>query len=336
MEVISRTHAVPSILTAIDIATLEDTEEDRTCTICTDPLGVAQEDHEVEDPCSLPCGHIIGRSCITQWLMANTTCPLCRRDYKIELSRARGHTQGYRVLAPAAPLRVITPEVRREAQIAQSRRHREEQDPEHEVRSVDLDQPAGDADFLAGLAAASQASIQLIVNQQVEARRKARDELLSPVREAVFAQIHLTETGSNSRRRQRVWRMQEIEAQLDDDLEAQATIISQQAAYLGELANFDQHIHTLHAARDAITHGDDAIRRAHDDILDDTYRVRHLLIQAQAQVSAEAERLQLDIEQSYMDLDSAYIHSVDHDNLDLDEDQAGSQPVRVPQQLPRA
>lgn len=35
-------------------------------------------------PVELPCGHVFGRSCLYEWLKANTTCPLCRQKVEDE------------------------------------------------------------------------------------------------------------------------------------------------------------------------------------------------------------------------------------------------------------
>ncbi|KAH7323565.1 hypothetical protein BKA65DRAFT_481375 [Rhexocercosporidium sp. MPI-PUGE-AT-0058] len=345
-EQMTRARAIPSILAAVEIHSMGATEADRACTVCTDPLGVAQGDHDAEEPCSLPCGHIIGRACITKWLMSNTSCPLCRRDYKIELSRSPDVIQDLLAVAPAEPLREISPEARREAQIAQSRGQRDEQAPEHEASIDDLDQPAGDANFLDELAVATRASVQQIVQQQIEARHEAQREMLSPMRNAVRDQMQLTDAASNSRSRRRRWRLEELEAQLAEDLEDEAAIISHQVVFVSEMNILDQHIQSLIADREVMLldvpgyEGDNLIVRAHDDILDDAYRVRHLLRQAQAQAERETERLRLDIEQAYIDLDSAYVYSGYHDELGLDEnhgilDGEQTSEVRLEAQQPR-
>ncbi|CZS89998.1 uncharacterized protein RCO7_02315 [Rhynchosporium graminicola] len=319
----TRSRAISSILTTIDINTLEDNEQDQACAICTDPLGVAQEDHEAEEPCSLPCGHIIGRSCITQWLKSNSTCPLCRRDYNLELSLAPDLIQDPPVLSPTSPLREITSEARRDAQITQarSRRERGDRDPDHEEQDEDLDQPAGEPDFLAGLATAARSSAQELIRHQVEMRQAAQRELISPVRQAVTAQRHVIESSISRRRRHREWRVQELEYQLEEDSEALANNFTQQTTYQGHLDVFDQYIQSTLTTRsflvDSMTANEDdvLILAAHDDILDDAYRVRELLLQAQSLAEQETRRLNLAIEQDYVDLDNAYIYDTDHEEL---------------------
>ncbi|KAL2063103.1 hypothetical protein VTL71DRAFT_6175 [Oculimacula yallundae] len=323
-EKATRSRAIPSILTFVDINTLEDNEQDRSCTICTDPLGVAQADHEAEEPCSLPCGHIIGRSCITQWLETNTTCPFCWKDYRIELSRAPSFIGTPRPLSPAAPLYQISPERRREAQIAQagSRRRRDDQDPDREVRNEDFNQPAGDAEFLAGLADAVGNSVQQMVQLQVEAREAAERDLISPLRQSVITDMRTTQSAIRRRRQTHNWRLHDLEHQLEGDLEAQATNITQQTAYLEDVETFDHYIHTLVDARNIIvdnmqaTEGDVLILNAHDDILDDAYRARDLLQVGHTQAVREGRRIYLDIEQDYINLDNAYIYSDDREDLD--------------------
>eukprot|EP00477_Mikrocytos_mackini_P001080 GAHX01001161.1.p1 GENE.GAHX01001161.1~~GAHX01001161.1.p1 ORF type:complete len:587 (-),score=116.17 GAHX01001161.1:47-1807(-) len=46
-----------------------------TCMICFEPLS----NYGVHQICSLPCGHIYGISCITQWLDTKQKCPHCGR-----------------------------------------------------------------------------------------------------------------------------------------------------------------------------------------------------------------------------------------------------------------
>lgn len=54
--------------------TLDDLPADsRSCHICLDSYG------SPENPIRLPCGHVVGRSCISRWLATSNSCPLCRR-----------------------------------------------------------------------------------------------------------------------------------------------------------------------------------------------------------------------------------------------------------------
>lgn len=52
---------------------LKDFPNELDCHICMEPFKNADE-----NPVQLPCGHILGRNCISKWLETSTTCPLCR------------------------------------------------------------------------------------------------------------------------------------------------------------------------------------------------------------------------------------------------------------------
>ncbi|CAD6569024.1 MAG: hypothetical protein ASARMPREDX12_002032 [Alectoria sarmentosa] len=55
------------------------------CVICLLPYGAAQDEGTIEHPVRLPCNHIVGSNCISQWLHpdkeAKNSCPLCRRKF---------------------------------------------------------------------------------------------------------------------------------------------------------------------------------------------------------------------------------------------------------------
>ena len=53
-------------------------EEDHTCCICLSDFGSNDGDGESEVGLRLPCGHLLGSSCVRNYLARNTTCPLCR------------------------------------------------------------------------------------------------------------------------------------------------------------------------------------------------------------------------------------------------------------------
>ncbi|CAF9931635.1 MAG: E3 ubiquitin-protein ligase hrd1 [Alectoria fallacina] len=59
-----------------DISLSDIPKDSRSCNICMDPYGSTENP---ENPVRLPCGHVIGRSCIARWLTTNNSCPLCRR-----------------------------------------------------------------------------------------------------------------------------------------------------------------------------------------------------------------------------------------------------------------
>ena len=63
---------IPRIFTPIDVTELD--LEDRNCPICKQPM-----EERSEQPIRLPCTHVFGKRCITQWLLGNDSCPQCRR-----------------------------------------------------------------------------------------------------------------------------------------------------------------------------------------------------------------------------------------------------------------
>ncbi|KAG4421110.1 hypothetical protein IFR04_005753 [Cadophora malorum] len=329
-----RRQAIPSLLIVADIASLPDSEDDRECIICTNPFGISTAGHVPEGPCRLPCGHVFGRACISQWLRDQTSCPFCRRDFRVELNRSPALIQGPPVLTVEPP-NEIPAATRQEAQDAQAQRRREarqegtEQDPEETVEATaeGPDQElVDDATFLAEGAAAVRAGIQTILQEQLEAREAAHEAMITPIRNEVRTTMHMTQSGSNSRRRFRAWRLRELEAQQEDDRQSENNILIGQMYYQDHLASIDRYIVTLHDDREVILgdmrghHGDNLILRRHDDLLDDAYRLRHLLHQANRQAEFEIQRLRVDIEQGYINIDDAYIHNAFQDDEDLHED----------------
>lgn len=54
--------------------------EDVDCCICTLQYnGKTAETGPMEEAVRLPCSHVLGSSCLSQWLMNSSTCPTCRR-----------------------------------------------------------------------------------------------------------------------------------------------------------------------------------------------------------------------------------------------------------------
>ena len=48
-----------------------------SCNICMESFG-STEDPESESPVQIPCGHVMGRKCISRWLETSNSCPMCR------------------------------------------------------------------------------------------------------------------------------------------------------------------------------------------------------------------------------------------------------------------
>ena len=55
---------------------LDDIPNATDCNICMEPFGSTEDP---ESPVQLPCGHVMGRKCISRWLETSNSCPLCRR-----------------------------------------------------------------------------------------------------------------------------------------------------------------------------------------------------------------------------------------------------------------
>ena len=55
---------------------LNDLPNDNTCSICMNRF---RSREDPEPPVRLPCGHVMGRKCISRWLESENSCPLCRR-----------------------------------------------------------------------------------------------------------------------------------------------------------------------------------------------------------------------------------------------------------------
>ena len=57
-------------------------EKHSQCSICLENCGeMAPETGLIERAVRLPCEHVVGSGCITQWLQTNNTCPICRRVF---------------------------------------------------------------------------------------------------------------------------------------------------------------------------------------------------------------------------------------------------------------
>ena len=59
----------------LPVADENDFPDETSCGICMDPYGSTDDP---ESRARLPCGHLMGRTCIERWLKTCNTCPLCR------------------------------------------------------------------------------------------------------------------------------------------------------------------------------------------------------------------------------------------------------------------
>ena len=59
----------------LDIS-LNDLQSETRCDICLETFGRPEDP---ESPTRLPCGHLLGKKCISTWLETTNSCPLCRR-----------------------------------------------------------------------------------------------------------------------------------------------------------------------------------------------------------------------------------------------------------------
>lgn len=71
----SLTRAGKSFVDQLPDICLKDFPDDTSCHICMDPFSSTEDP---ESPVRLPCGHVMGRNCISKWLTTSNSCPLCR------------------------------------------------------------------------------------------------------------------------------------------------------------------------------------------------------------------------------------------------------------------
>ena len=65
-----------NLLDQLPDVSLDDIPNATDCNICMEPFGSTEDP---ESPVQLPCGHVMGRKCISRWLETSNSCPLCRR-----------------------------------------------------------------------------------------------------------------------------------------------------------------------------------------------------------------------------------------------------------------
>ncbi|KXJ93275.1 hypothetical protein Micbo1qcDRAFT_161257 [Microdochium bolleyi] len=95
------------------------------CSICQDPVGVANPEGQIESMVQLHCGHRFGGRCIVTWIRDsfgahyNTSpcCPVCRQ----EIAHACGHTLLESILRQPAPVSHNSPPVARGSSRGQTR-----------------------------------------------------------------------------------------------------------------------------------------------------------------------------------------------------------------------
>lgn len=72
-------------LSGLEQIALEDLHaDDRSCSICFDPYVAPSEGEPSENrerAVKLPCGHVIGQSCLSTLLHESHNCPMCRSDF---------------------------------------------------------------------------------------------------------------------------------------------------------------------------------------------------------------------------------------------------------------
>lgn len=66
-----------SLLQSCTLPTYEELNGEHACCVCTEDYG-SNLARGSELPIKLPCGHIIGQTCMLQWLAKDDTCPICR------------------------------------------------------------------------------------------------------------------------------------------------------------------------------------------------------------------------------------------------------------------
>ena len=59
----------------------QEAEQDKDCHICLlQYYDRTADTGPIEQPVRLPCSHILGSSCLREWLTKSTSCPVCRRN----------------------------------------------------------------------------------------------------------------------------------------------------------------------------------------------------------------------------------------------------------------
>ena len=69
------TEAARTFLDQLPDMSLNDLQSEARCDICFETFGRTEDP---ESPTRLPCGHVLGKSCISQWVETSNSCPLCR------------------------------------------------------------------------------------------------------------------------------------------------------------------------------------------------------------------------------------------------------------------
>lgn len=78
----------PTTLDSSDLIQLHENSDDAlpsTCSICYQALSWDMAVAEAKEPVQLACGHIFGAPCIQTWSTLNTTCPICRAEFDLDL-----------------------------------------------------------------------------------------------------------------------------------------------------------------------------------------------------------------------------------------------------------
>ncbi|KAH3662328.1 hypothetical protein OGAPHI_005579 [Ogataea philodendri] len=93
------------------------TDQTGTNHITYHPGEEIEHKHAAQDPSSEnahyavklnQCGHIFGKSCVTEWLKSNVSCPLCRREIAPEMTESSGPDSNL-VFYPIALTEVFVP-----------------------------------------------------------------------------------------------------------------------------------------------------------------------------------------------------------------------------------
>ena len=71
----AQARVMQNLLDQLPDISLDDIPNATDCNICMEPFGSTEDP---ESPVQLPCGHVMGRKCISRWLETSNSCPLCR------------------------------------------------------------------------------------------------------------------------------------------------------------------------------------------------------------------------------------------------------------------
>ena len=86
-------NVLKSLLNSCTQPTYEELKGDHSCYVCTEEYG-ANLERGAELPVKLPCGHIVGQTCLLRWLARRDACPLCRVQITVKKAEREAVGEG--------------------------------------------------------------------------------------------------------------------------------------------------------------------------------------------------------------------------------------------------